>query len=125
MRRGHLFKGLIAALFGSAMIAAESDMVELAVPRRPEKNEAVQLRITTALPRGARLVVKDAHGGILGAVTPFQLQAGATTATVPIPSSAMADQRLRLQLEVTERGASPRAPRQGEIKQLELNIEPE
>jgi hypothetical protein len=125
MRLRHFFKALIAALFGSAMIAAESDMVEIAVPRRPEKNEAVQLRITTALPRGARLVIKDAHGQILGAVTPFQLRAGSTTATVPIPSSAMSDQHLRLQLEVTESGAPPRAPRQGEIKQLELNIEPE
>lgn len=125
MRLRHLFKATIAALFGSAMIAAESAMVEIAVPRRPEKNEAVQLRITTTLPRGARLVVKDAHGEILGAVTPFQLRADSTTATVPIPSSALSDRRLRLQLEVTQSGAPPRAPRQGEINQLELNIEPE
>ena len=126
MRRlQQIFTLLFAGLFGPAIIAAESDMVELSTPRLLGRDEAVQLQITTSLPRGARLTVKDENGEILGAVTPFGLRQASTTATIPIPRSALSNERVRLKLEVTEPRAAPRAPHDGEVEQLELRIEPE
>src|SRR4051794_4307644 len=114
MRRPQFIAVLVAGLFGPAMVtpAAEgSQMVELATPRPLGRGEAVQLQVTTgSLPRGARLRVMTQEGEILGAVTPFgqELRRGSTTATVPIPPSAISDERLRLRLEVLEPGAPPR-----------------
>lgn len=127
MARGlrQVFTSLIAGLFGPAIMAAESGMVELPAPRRLRTEEGVHLQITTSLPRGARLTVRDEQGNILGAVTPFGLPRGSTTATIPIPRSVITDQRVRLHLEVSEPHAPTRPPRQSEIERLELHAEPE
>jgi hypothetical protein len=53
-------------------------------------------------------------------VAPYAPGSRSTTATVPVPRSAIVDGRLRLRLQVLEPGAPPRAPRPGEVQRLEL-----
>lgn len=119
---------LIAGLTGhwtSTVGAQEAAMIELAAPRSPARGEAVQVQVTTGpLPQGARLVLMTEQGEILGAAAPFgpPRGRGGTTATVPVPRSAMADGHLRLRLQVVEPGALPRAPRSGEVERLDLVV---
>ena len=114
----------IAGLFGPADAAAEFSVVDLTAPRQPRTNEAAQLEVTTRLPERARLVIFDDKGDVLGAVTPFELRPGSTTATIPIPAAAFAGRRIRLRLQVRELRQPPRAPREGEIERLEVSVEP-
>lgn len=96
-------------------------MIELAAPPSAGRGEAVELQVSTGpLPRGARLVISDESGKVLGAVAPFPPGLRANTATVPVPQSAVADGRVRLSVQVIEPGAPPRAPRPGEVGRLEL-----
>jgi hypothetical protein len=110
------------SVLGSAALAAEdSAMIELAAPPSASRGEAVELQVSTGqLPRGARLVISDQSGKVLGAVAPFPPGLRANTATVPVPRSAMADGRVRLDVQVVEPGVPPRAPRPGEVGRLEL-----
>ena len=122
-----LVMGLVGPLMGT-LVAEESAMIELAAPRPAGRGEAVQVQVTTGpLPRGARLALIAENGEILGAVAPFGPQGarGSTTATVPVPQSAMVDGRLRLRLQVVEPGAQPRAPRPGEVERLDLVVVPQ
>src|SRR5262245_65626398 len=115
-----LAAGLLA-LAPSACAAEEAPVIELAAPRAAAVSEAVELAVTTgALPRGARLALSTENGEILGAVAPYAPGSRSTTATVPVPRSAIVDGRLRLRLQVLEPGAPPRAPRPGEVQRLEL-----
>jgi hypothetical protein len=131
MRQGLSIAMLVIALIGpltSTLAAEESRIVELATPRPPGHGEAVQLQVTTGpLPQGARLTVVTEEGEILGAVAPFGRphDRGSTTATVPVPRSAVGDGRLRLRLEVIEPGAPPRPPRPDEVKRLDLVLVPQ
>jgi hypothetical protein len=103
-------------------------MVELTAPHLPGQNEAAQLHVTTGrMPRGAELALLTEQGEILGSVAPFgpRLGGGSITGTVPIPRSEIIDGRLRLKLEVLEPGASPRAPRPGEVENLEIILVPQ
>ena len=108
-------------------IMAESDVIELAAPRAPASGEAVQLRVTVrSLPAGARLAVKTEAGDILGAVAPFgpRRDRAATTATIPVPRSALVDGRLRLRLEVIEPGGAARKARSEEVEHVEVILVP-
>jgi hypothetical protein len=102
-------------------------MFELAAPRLPGQGEALEIQITAGpLPPGARLIVLTAQGGILGAIAPFgpsELAHGSTV-TVPVPSSAIVDGRLRLRLQVEEPNSPPRSPRPQEVQQLHLILAP-
>jgi len=115
----------IAGLFGPAVVAAEFSVVDLTAPRQPRTDEAVQLEITTRLPTRARLIILDDKGDVLGAVTPFELRPGSTTATVPIPAAAFSGARIRLRLQISEPHQPPRAPRDSEIERLEVSMEPQ
>jgi hypothetical protein len=111
----------LLALATSTLVAEEAAVIELAVPRAAAGSESVELAITTgALPRGARLALSTDNGEILGAVAPYAPGARSTTATVPVPRSAIVDGRLRLRVEVLEPGAPPRPPRPDEVQRLEL-----
>jgi hypothetical protein len=102
-------------------------MIELAAPRPLNRGESIQVQIKTGpLPRGARLTLMTERGEILGAVTPFgpSGERDGSTATVPIPRTAMSDGRLRLQLQVTAPGMSPRPPRADEIRGLDVVLSP-
>jgi hypothetical protein len=111
----------LLALATSTLVAEESPVIELAVPPAAAGSESVELAVTTgALPRGARLALSTENGEILGAVAPYAPGARSTTATVPVPRSAIVDGRLRLRVEVLEPGAPPRPPRPGEVQRLEL-----
>ena len=124
MRRSLSIAALVAGLFAlatSALVAEESPVIELAAPRAAAGSESVELAVTTgALPRGARLALSTESGEILGAVAPYAPGSRSTTATVPVPRSAIVDGRLRLRVEVLEPGAAPRPPRPGEVQRLEL-----
>jgi len=124
MRRHLAITALAAGLlaFATSMRAAEeAPVIELAAPRAAAGSESVELAVTTgALPRGARLALSTENGEILGAVAPYAPGSRSTTATVPVPRSAIVDGRLRLRLQVLEPGAPPRAPRPGEVQRLEL-----
>jgi hypothetical protein len=111
----------LLALATSTLVAEEAAVIELAVPRAAAGSESVELAVTTgALPRGARLALSTENGEILGAVAPYAPGARSTTATVPVPRSAIVDGRLRLRVEVLEPGAPPRPPGPGEVQRLEL-----
>ena len=124
MRRSLSIAALVAGLFAletSTLVAEESPVIELAAPRAAAGSQSVELAVTTgALPRGARLALSTENGEILGAVAPYAPGARSTTATVPVPRSAIVDGRLRLRVEVLEPGAPPRPPRPGEVQRLEL-----
>jgi hypothetical protein len=124
MRRSLSIAALVAGLFAletSTLVAEESPVIELAAPRAAAGSQSVALAVTTgALPRGARLALSTEHGDILGAVAPYAPGSRSTTATVPVPRSAIVDGRLRLRVEVLEPGAPPRPPRPGEVQRLEL-----
>jgi hypothetical protein len=124
MRRHLAIAALAAGLLAfatSACVAEEAPVIELAAPRAAAGSESVELAVTTgALPRGARLALSTENGEILGAVAPYAPGSRSTTATVPVPRSAIVDGRLRLRLQVLEPGAPPRAPRPGEVQRLEL-----
>jgi hypothetical protein len=126
--RAHLsIAALILGLAGpwtGARAAEQPAMIELVAPHPAGPGDAVQLEITTGqLPRGARLAVIGDGGQTLGALSPYG-PGTATTATVPVPPSALADGRLRLRLEVREPGAPPRPPHPGEVERLHLVVVP-
>jgi hypothetical protein len=124
MRRHLAIAALAAGLLAfatSACVAEEAPVIELTAPRAAAGSESVELAVTTgALPRGARLALSTENGEILGAVAPYAPGSRSTTATVPVPRSAIVDGRLRLRLQVLEPGAPPRPPRPGEVQRLEL-----
>jgi len=123
MRRHLAIAALAAGLlaFATSARAEEAPVIELAAPRAAAGSESVELAVTTgALPRGARLALSTENGEILGAVAPYAPGSRSTTATVPVPRSAIVDGRLRLRVEVLEPGAPPRLPRPGEVQRLEL-----
>ena len=124
MRRSLSIAALVAGLFAlatSALVAEESPVIELAAPPAAAGSQSVELAVTTgALPRGARLALSTESGEILGAVAPYAPGSRSTTATVPVPRSAIVDGRLRLRVQVLEPGAPPRPPRPGEVQRLEL-----
>jgi hypothetical protein len=102
-------------------------MVELTTPRPPGLGDAIQLKVTTALPRGGRLRLLTEQSEFLGSVVPFGPRLGgrSPTGTVPIPRAAVTNGRLRLRLEVVEPGAPPRPPRPGEVERLDLVLVPQ
>jgi hypothetical protein len=124
MRRYLAIAALVAGLFAlatSARVAEESPVIELAAPPAVARGGSVELAVTTgALPQGARLALSTENGEILGAVAPYAPGSRSTTATVPVPRSAIVDGRLRLRVEVLEPGSPPRPPRPGEVQRLEL-----
>ena len=123
MRRHLAIAALAAGLlaFATSARAEEAPVIELAAPRAAAGSESVELAVTTgALPRGARLALSTENGEILGAVAPYAPGSRSTTATVPVPRSAIVDGRLRLRLQVLEPGAPPRPPRPGEVQRLAL-----
>ena len=124
MRRYLAIAALAMGLLGlatGALVAEESSVIELAAPRAAARGESVELAVMTgALPPGARLALSTENGEILGAVAPYVPGSRSTTATVPVPRSAIVGGRLRLRLQVLEPGAPPRAPRPGEVQRLDL-----
>ena len=124
MRRSLSIAALVAGLFAlatSALVAEESPVIELAAPPAGAGSESVELAVTTgALPPGARLALSTENGEILGAVAPYAPGSRSTTATVPVPRSAIVDGQLRLRVQVLEPGVPPRPPRPGEVQRLEL-----
>jgi hypothetical protein len=128
MRRYLLIAALVVGVVGSSMgtpVAEDAAMIELAAPRPIGRGESVELQITTGpLPRGARLMLSTEDGESLGAVTPYPPGRQSNTATVPVPQSAIVGGRLRLRLQVLERGAPPRPPRPSEVQRLDLVVAP-
>jgi hypothetical protein len=128
MRQHLLIAALAAGVLASwtgALVAEDAATIELAAPRPAGRGESVELQITTGpLPRGARLIVSTDNGEILGAVTPYPPGRQSTTATVPVPTSALVGDRVRLRVQVLEPGVPPRSPRAGEVQRLELVVTP-
>lgn len=129
--RAWLVAAVVAAVMGAfaaqSSPAQEGRMIELALPRPAARGEAVQLRVTVGpLAPGSRLAVVSEDGEILGAVAPFsQRGGGSTTATIPIPRTAIVDGRLRARLQVVEPGAPPRPARDDEVRELHLVLAPQ
>jgi hypothetical protein len=109
-----------------AVAAEEASVIELAAPRPLLRGDAIRLQITTGpLPRGARLAVATEHGEILGAVYAFgQMPGRGSTATIPVPRSALLDGRLRVRLQVVEPGGQSRPPGPEEVERLDLVLVP-
>ncbi len=128
MRRSLSIAALAVGLLGlatSTLAAEEFSMIELAAPRAAARGESVELQVATGpLPPGARLALSTESGEVLGAVAPYSPDRRSTTATVPVPRSAIVDGRLRLRLQVLEPRAPPRAPKPGEVQRLDLVVAP-
>ena len=128
MRRHLSIAALTVGLLGlatSTLAAEEFSMIELVAPRAAARGEALELAVTAGpLPPGARLALSTESGEVLGAVAPYSPERRSTTATVPIPRSAIVDGRLRLRLQVLEPRAPPRAPKPGEVQRLDLVVAP-
>jgi hypothetical protein len=119
-----LAAGLLELATG-ALVAEEFSMIELAAPPAAARGQSVELAVTTgSLPPGARLALSTADGETLGAVAPYPPGSRSTTATVPVPRSAIVGGRLRLRLQVLEPRAPPRAPKPGEVQRLDLVVAP-
>ncbi len=121
---------LVLGALGSPDVEAAGEdfrMIELAAPRQVAEGEAIEVQITTAsLPRGSVLTVSSEGGQVLGSVSPFGqgFTRGPSTATVPVPRSALVAGRVRLRLQVREPGKPPRPPQAGETQKIELVLGP-
>ena len=128
MRRSLSIAALAVGLLGlatSTLAAEEFSTIELAAPRAAARGESLELQVATGpLPPGARLTLSTESGEVLGAVAPYSPDRRSTTATVPVPRSAIVDGRLRLRLQVLEPRAPPRAPKPGEVQRLDLVVAP-
>ena len=129
MRTRILVTMLLASLTGSwtgQAVAQEAKVIELTAPRMPGPDDGVEVQITAGrLPPGARIELLAEQGESYGALAPFGPARGTTTATVPVPRSALVNGRLRLRVRVIEPGAPPRAPRPEEIESLNLVVVPQ
>jgi len=116
----------LAGPLTNPLAAQEAKVIELTAPRVPGPDEGVEVQVTAGrLPSGARVELLAEQGGSYGALAPFGPTRGRTTATVPIPRSALVNGRLRLRVRVIEPGAPPRAPRPEEIESLNLVLAPQ
>ena len=93
---------LVASLNGpwmSMVSAQENSVIELSAPRAPGRGDSLEVQIATGpLPLGARLVVMTEQGEVIGAVTSYGVPgtASGSSATIPVPQTALAGRRLRL-----------------------------
>jgi hypothetical protein len=101
---------------------ADPGVRTVAVPERTEGTAIVARVAVGPLPRGARVIVRQADGEVVGSISPYGMQAAASggSYTIPIPGHIAAAKELRLRFEVHEDDAAPRAPREGEIAGVEL-----
>ena len=109
--------------------AQEGQVIELTAPRALRSDEGTEVQLTAGrLPRGARLQLTNDKGEFYGALAPFgpmRDRAGTTTATIPIPRSALVDGRVRVRVRVLEPGAAPRAPHPDEVRNVSLVVAPQ
>lgn len=115
---------LVACAQGSVVAAGA---MTLSLPRSPAADEAVRLTVKVGrLPQGARVVVRTIAGEIVGAVSPFgqaTTEKGGTY-VMAIPSEAVKDGQVSVQLEVEQKGAAPRAPTTDEVKSVTVSLAP-
>ena len=122
-----LLLAVLNGLWTGPLAAQEKSVIELSAPRALAHNDAVEIQIATGpLPAGARLVVMTEQGEVIGAITPYGIPGtpGTSTATIPVPPTALVDRRLRLQLQVIQPGTAPRAPRTDEVRRIDLIVAP-
>jgi hypothetical protein len=126
----HVFSTvLLLASFACASLAAAQDrkMTELLAPRDPGPNEAVRLKVITGpLPFGARLVVKNEQGDVVGSIMTYGVPGPNDTRseTFPVQSRNVVNKRLRLQVLIEAPGAMTRAATPDEIRGLDVMIVP-
>jgi hypothetical protein len=102
---------------------AQQSVIELGLARPATSREAVWIQVHAgALPRGTEIRVSTSEGVLLGTVSPFGGSQGpeAVTYTIPLPQTAIVNNRVQLRLEVDEPGTSARAPRPGEVESVNL-----
>jgi hypothetical protein len=122
-----LLLAVLSGLWTGSLAAQEKSVIELSAPRALTSNDAVEIQIATGpLPAGARLVVMTEQGEVIGAITPYGIPGtpSGSTATIPVPPTALVDRRLRLQLQVIQPGTPPRAPRTDEVRRIDLIVAP-
>ena len=122
-----LLLAVLNGLWTGPLAAQEKSVIELSAPRALTSSDAVEIQIATgALPAGARLVVMTEQGEVIGAITPYGIPGtpASSTATIPVPPTALVDRRLRLQLQVVQPGTSPRAPHADEVRRIDLIVAP-
>jgi hypothetical protein len=92
------------------------------VPRPPAKREMLWIEIRAgSLEGGREIAVSTADGLAVGTVSSSGVPRGpGATYAIPLPREAVRDGRVRLRLEVRERGALPRTPRPGEVESVTL-----
>ena len=124
---GFLGIGLLASPVPADTIDRKGK-VTLTLTREPTEDEMVTLRVTAGvLPRNARVVVRTEDGEIAGTITPFGIRPGqkAGVHTIPVPSGALAKNKVELRFEVLEKDAKQaRVATKAEIEDAKLVLIP-
>ena len=108
----------------------EARRIDLKLERRPERDEAVHVKVSTGiLPKGAEIRVRRSDGTLLGTVSPYGVLQGqkAGIHTMALPRDQDPSGRLSLDFELVLDGQAARAPTEQELESVELifvGIEP-
>ncbi len=119
---------MLALMFFTCVGAvAESEvqpgLIELKLERSPTKQEAVWIQVRAAtLPPGREIRVSTRDGTLLGTISSFGTprHQEIVTYAIPLPETAIVNNRVQLRLEVDEPGAPVRAPRPDEVESVNL-----
>ncbi|MGA2259262.1 MAG: hypothetical protein ABSG53_31705 [Thermoguttaceae bacterium] len=107
--------------------ALENGRIVLDVPPGFEPGRALRLRLSVgAVPHGAKIIVHDAAGNLIGEIQPFGVRPGrkAGLYTIAVPASAIVKGKIPLRFELVPKGAKPRAPGDDEIETVRLDVIP-
>ncbi len=118
---------MLALMFFTCVSAIAEEiqpgLIELELERPAAPQEAVWIQVHAgALPRGVEIRVSTRDGTLLGTVSSFGTPRGSEIVTyaIPLPETAIVNNRVQLRLEVDEPGAPVRAPRPGEVESVNL-----
>jgi hypothetical protein len=107
----------------SSVAQEAAQMVTLALPHALVAGDSVWLEIQIG-PIGRREIsITTLTGEPLGTISPFGIRAGqdAGTYSLPVPSDAIKDDRVSIQLRISQPGGS-RAPTAQEVQEITLRI---
>ncbi|HEX8874296.1 MAG TPA: hypothetical protein VF780_06670 [Nitrosospira sp.] len=126
-RPWQIILALVFFAYAAVSAIAESEvqpgLIELELERPPTPQEAVWIQVRAAtLPRGVEIRVSTRDGTLLGTVSSLGESRGREIVTyaIPLPETAIVNNRVQLRLEVDEPGAPVRAPRPDEVEGVNL-----
>lgn len=117
---------LLAALAIVALVEqTPGRLVTLPLPRPLETGDAVWVQVTLGeLARGSEIILSTTAGRVVGVISPHGIRSGQESGkyTVPVPSEAIADNRVSLRLSIDQSGRSRRPATPQEVKNVQVRI---